>query len=92
MNDSTRIQGALICVAAAAAGLLFAIGILRESYWALAIPVAAGVAFVLGLAFWVGWTIATIRVEPEEAPEEPPAARPAEAEAEAEAASSDGRA
>jgi hypothetical protein len=30
--------------------------------------------FGLGLAFWVGWTIATIQVEPEpEVPEEPEA-------------------
>lgn len=88
MNDSTRIQGTLICVAVAVAGLLFAIGVLRESYWALAVPVAALVAFVLGLAFWVGWTIATIRVEPEEAPEEPAATKPADAATQP--ASSDG--
>ena len=41
---------------------------------ALAIPVAILVFFVLGLSFWVGYTIATIQVEPfEEAPPPTPA-------------------
>ncbi|CAG1007874.1 hypothetical protein MYXO_03646 [Myxococcaceae bacterium] len=65
MTDSSRAQGGLICVGAVVAGLLFLLGILSGSYWALAIPVAALVFFALGLIFWVGWTIATIRVEPE---------------------------
>ena len=42
----------------------FLLGLLQHSYWALAIPVAIAVAFVLGLSFWVGYTIATIQVEP----------------------------
>ena len=38
-------------------------------YWALALPVALAVFFGLGLTFWVGYTIATIKVEPyEDAP------------------------
>jgi hypothetical protein len=69
MTESSRAQGGLICIAAVVVGALFLIGLARESYWALAIPVALAVAFVLGLTFWVGWTIATIRVEPEPAPE-----------------------
>ncbi len=76
MTDSTRAQGGLICAVVLGLGALFAVGLLRESYWALAIPVAAIVAFALGRAFWVGWTIATIRVEPEAAEPEP--ADPAE--------------
>ena len=65
MTDSSRAQGGLICVAVVVLGALFLGGVLRESYWALALPVAVLVCFVLGLAFWVGWTIATVRVEPE---------------------------
>jgi hypothetical protein len=72
MTDSSRAQGGLICVAVVALGALFLGGVLRESYWALAVPVVVLVGFVLGLAFWVGWTIATVRVEPE------PAAEPAD--------------
>jgi hypothetical protein len=71
MTDSSRAQGGLICVAVVVLGALFLGGVLRESYWALAVPVLVLVGFVLGLAFWVGWTIATVRVEPE------PAAEPA---------------
>ena len=66
MPDSTRIQGALICVGVVIAGLLFTVGLFSANYWALAIPVAALVFFGLGLTFWVGFTIATIRVEPED--------------------------
>ncbi len=69
MTDASRAQGGLICLAAVAAAALFLLGLARQSYWALAVPVALLVLFGLGLTFWVGWTIATIRVEPEQAPE-----------------------
>jgi len=65
MKDSSRTQGALICVAALVVGLIFLGGLLSGSWWAVAIPVGILLAFVLGLTFWVGWTIATIQVEPE---------------------------
>ena len=73
MNDSSRTQGGLICVAVFIVGVWFLLGILSGSYWALAIPVAVLVFFVLGLTFWVGYTIATIQVEPFEEAEAPPA-------------------
>jgi hypothetical protein len=74
MSDSSRTQGGLICVGAAIVAAWFLLGLLQKSYWALAIPVAALVFFALGLTFWVGYTIATIQVEPfdEPAPAEPP--------------------
>ncbi|HEU4427421.1 MAG TPA: hypothetical protein VFT98_01600 [Myxococcota bacterium] len=71
MQDAGRIQGVLICALAAGLGVLFLAGLLSGAYWAVAIPVALLLAVVLGLTFWVGYTIATIRVEPE-APPEPP--------------------
>ncbi|MCC6641748.1 MAG: hypothetical protein IT386_11370 [Deltaproteobacteria bacterium] len=74
MTDSSRVQGGLLCAGVAVVGIVFLLGILSGSYWALAVPVAALVFFVLGLTFWVGWTIATIRVEPEAA--EPVAPQP----------------
>ena len=64
MNDSSRTQGGLICVAVVILAAWFGVGLLQQSYWAIALPVAAIVFFVLGLSFWVGYTIATIRVEP----------------------------
>jgi len=71
MNDSSRTQGGVICVAVVLLAAWFLIGLLQQSYWALALPVAVLVCFVLGLSFWVGYTIATIQVEPFE--DEPPA-------------------
>lgn len=73
MNESSRTQGLLICAAAAAVGVVFLLGLLTRSWWAVAIPVGALLAVVLGLAFWVGWTIATVQVEPEADPDAAPA-------------------
>ena len=76
MTPNTRNQGVLICAGAVFVALIFVIGILCRSYWALAIPVAVLTLFVLGLTFWVGWTILTVDVEPE-AEVAPPAAQTA---------------
>ncbi len=73
MNDSSRTQGGLICIGAVVLGAWFLLALLQGSYWALAIPVAIAVFFVLGLTFWIGYTIATIQVEPYQE-DEPPAA------------------
>ncbi len=73
MTDSSRTQGGVICGAAIVLGLIFLNGLLNGSWWAVAIPVGILLSFVLGLTFWVGWTIATIQVEPEaEAATQPP--------------------
>ena len=74
MNDASRTQGWAICIAVALLALWFLIGLLQESYWALALPVAVLVFFVLGLAGWVGYTIATIRVGAETLIDPPPTA------------------
>jgi len=73
MNDASRTQGWAICIGAGVLAFLFLMGIVSGSYMALAIPVAILVFFVLGLAGWVGYTIATIQVEPEVLPDPPPA-------------------
>jgi len=72
MTDSSRTQGALICVSALVVGVVFLGGLLRGAWWSVAIPIGLLMAFVLGLTFWVGWTIATIQVEPEPAPSDEP--------------------
>ncbi len=64
MNANSRVQGLLICIGTVVAAILFLIGVFMKSYWALAIPVAIGFLWLLGLAFWIGWTLLTIRVEP----------------------------
>ncbi len=65
MRDSSRTQGALICAGVVLLALWFLHGLWHESYWAIAIPVAIVVFFALGLSFWIGFTIATVQVEPE---------------------------
>ncbi len=74
MTDDSRAQGGVICIGVVVVGALFLVGLLRGSYLALAIPVSILTFFVLGLAFWVGWTIATVHVEPEPDPGEAPVA------------------
>ena len=69
MTDSSRTQGGLICVVVVVLAAWFLLGLLQQSYWALALPVAVVVFFALGLCFWVGYTIATIQVEPFDEPE-----------------------
>ena len=78
MNDSSRTKGGLICIGAVIVGAWFLLGLLQQSYWAIAIPVAILVFFGLGLTFWVGYTIATIEVEPyQDTESEPSEADPA---------------
>jgi hypothetical protein len=83
MTDSSRTQGGLICVGVVVLAAVFLLGLLQQSYWAIALPVAVVVFFVLGLTFWVGYTIATIQVEPSDyaaSPEEAAGTPPAEGE------------
>jgi len=68
MNDASSTQGWAICIGAGALALLFVVGVWNQSYLALALPVGVLTLFVLGLAGWVGYTIATVRVEATTAP------------------------
>ena len=65
MPDSSRTQGTAICAVVLGLALWFLVGLLQQSYWAIAIPVAIVVLFALGLSFRIGYTIATVQVEPE---------------------------
>lgn len=71
MVDSSRFWGAIFCLALLAAAVFFLWGVFARSYWALAIPVAIGFLGILGLGFWIGWTILTIKTTPP-APESKP--------------------
>jgi hypothetical protein len=62
-DENSRVLGGVVCLAAALATVLFLYGLSVQSYWALALPVAALFLFLLGLVFWIGWTIMTVRVE-----------------------------
>jgi hypothetical protein len=62
-----RRTGLVICLLAIGLAVLFVVGLWRQSYWALAIPVALGVTTTLGLAFSIGATIMMVRGIPAEA-------------------------
>lgn len=79
MQETTRAQGWAICGGAATAALLFLIGIVKQNWWALAIPVSIVTLFALGLVAWVGYTIATIQVEADQLPENGASGRSANA-------------
>ena len=81
MKDSSRNQGLAICAARSGSASCSGSACSSGAWWAVAIPGGALLAFVLGLTFWVGYTLATVAVEPEadaSAPQ-PPAAQAAPA-------------
>ena len=78
-DERSRALGGLLCLGTVAAGALFLYGLAVRSYWALALPVAAAVLFVLGLVFWIGWTIATVQANAEGEPLPPSGGGPGSA-------------
>ena len=63
---ATRRYGAIISAASVVIGLVFAIGVLRKSYWALALPVTAGTMSALYIALWIGRALMTTPSEPQD--------------------------
>ena len=57
--DQSQQLGRALMAAAGLQLLIFVLGMSRRSYLAVAIPVGFGVAVLSGLAFWVGYTMAT---------------------------------
>ena len=57
--QETRRAGQALRAAAGLSLLLFLAGAAKRSYAVLAIPVFAAVAAAAGMAFWVGYTMAT---------------------------------
>ena len=60
-DENSRVLGGVVCLAALLASMLFLYGLAVQSYWAIALPVAALFLFVLCLVFWIGWTIMTVQ-------------------------------
>lgn len=62
----SRIVGMLICLGTLAAGAAFIAGLVLQSdkvVWAIAVPVIIGFAVVLSLGFWIGWIMASTKIE-----------------------------
>ncbi len=62
-DENSRVLGGVVCLAAMLAGALFLYVLAVQSYWAIALPVALLFKFVLGLVFWIGWTIMTVQID-----------------------------
>lgn len=73
-DENSRALGGLVCLGTLLVGALFLYGLASQSYWALAIPVAALLLFVLSLVFWIGWTVMTVEIDAQGAPLDPEAA------------------
>jgi hypothetical protein len=58
-QERSRALGRAIMAAAAIQMLLYLLGATRRSYLAVAIPLGIALGAVSGLAFWVGYTMAT---------------------------------
>lgn len=65
MSKYSRVQGLALCLGTFLAAFLFLVGVFTKNWWALAIPVGIGFLWLLGLGFWIGWTLLTIQVEPQ---------------------------
>ena len=61
-----RRYGSLLTAAAAAFGVVYAIGLLRRSYWTLALPVGAVTLVGVGAALWIGRLLMTTPDESED--------------------------
>lgn len=62
----TRRYGAIISAASVVVGLIYVVGLLRRSYWALALPVTAATMGALYISLWIGRALMTTPSEPTE--------------------------
>jgi len=62
----TRRYGAVISAVSVVVGLIYVVGLLRRSYWALALPVTAATMGALYISLWIGRALMTTPSEPTE--------------------------
>lgn len=65
--NRAQTTGYLLMAGAVLQLVLFAIGVARRSYLALALPVMAAMTALTALTFWVGWTMLTMEDDEEPA-------------------------
>lgn len=62
--ERSHTYGMLICAMSAFMALIFGIGVMRKSYYAIALPVAGMFLGALYIAFWIGRALITTPIEP----------------------------
>jgi hypothetical protein len=63
--ERTRKYGIVISAIAIAVGAVYAVGVIRRSYWALALPVTAATAGALYITLWIGRALIATPTEAE---------------------------
>ena len=61
--EQSRTMGTILMAISALQMLVLALGVLRRSYLAIALPVLLAMSAVSGLLFWIGYTM--VNMEPE---------------------------
>jgi hypothetical protein len=62
--ERSHTYGMVICAMSAFLALIFSIGVMKKSYYALALPVLGGTLGALYIAFWIGRALITTPIEP----------------------------
>jgi len=61
--EQSRTMGTILMAISALQMLVLALGVLRRSYLAIALPVLVAMSAVSGLLFWIGYTM--VNMEPD---------------------------
>ncbi len=64
MAERSHFYGLIICAITVLTGVMFLGGVMRRSYWALALPVTGGFLGALYVAFWIGRALIATPLEP----------------------------
>jgi hypothetical protein len=64
MAERSHFYGLMICGASILAAFVLLMGVMRRSYWALALPVTVGSLGALYISFWIGRALVSTPIEP----------------------------
>jgi energy-coupling factor transporter transmembrane protein EcfT len=64
MAERSHFYGLIICAVTIVSAITFLAGVLRRSYWAVALPVTVGFLGALYVAFWIGRALIATPIEP----------------------------
>ncbi len=64
MAERSHFYGIIICAVSVLGAVTFLSGVMRRSYWALALPVTGGFLGALYVVFWIGRALIATPIEP----------------------------